>query len=175
MKYYVVLAEEQKEFLSVLYSEDDASALVMKEGLDGYIEHEILDSYCNFLISYIELELYKKFKVSSSHEIAMDKKRVEVMRIEKNCFYMPLNMKLECLIDIACHTDYNWMDKEKVIAKAYALSEPELILKQEKKDRSFGIKSFSDISIKENKDSNDVIKKRTEKVSITVNTEFEDF
>lgn len=172
MKYYVVLAEEQKEFLSSLYSEDAASALVMKGSLDGYIEHELLDDYCSFLISYIELELYKNFKKTSSHEIAMDKKKSEVNRIERNCHYMPLNLKLECLIDIACHTDYNWMDKEKIIQKAYALDDKEIALKEEKKERSFGIKTFNDI---DSKDASDVIRKKREKVSIPIIIEIEDF
>lgn len=160
MQYYLYLSIPQKQFLSnILDIElsdcvekfsnmlDDSEILEINDLL---YDHLYLENYKTFLKNQqnnLDLESLSPFqykqKCQQIKELAKLKADNEKKRIQLNNKFMSPNIEFETLIDIACHTDYEWIDNTKIIVRSKSLTIVELEAKKIEDLKSFSIKPIT--------------------------------
>lgn len=161
--YFVYFSEEQKLFLSNLL--EDPTIIPT---FNDYIEESSLQEYLDILLSYLEREKFRKDLAhrqtqyastnSDTHtpfqkqealrkikQISRDVTTREIERIKSNILFMPINNKLETIMDICCHSNLEWIDHTS-LAKSKKESPEEIQLKEIRKTKSFGKKTLGNIS-----------------------------
>lgn len=171
MKYFVYLAQEQKEFIANLLEPN--STTEQKEIINKFQDHideEELEEMEELIIAHIYREKFLRTKnqklktlamtiedlkknnpnASSSYQIKHEEQKIlstvetiskqEINRIKQSIQLLPINHKLETLMDICCHTDYEWINKIKIHHNNSSLNEQEAQAAQEKKAKSFSKK-----------------------------------
>jgi hypothetical protein len=164
MKYFVNLSSQQKQFLAREYCgnyegvEECAEYKRIIDSFDDSIESSELQEYFLFLLDYIYLDLFKTEKkkaeeLNKQFGYPINKENIkasvikEHRRIKANTDYMPINTSIETLMDIICHTSYEWMDVEKIFTRKSVWSDQEIERNEAKKALSFAKKIIKPKSI----------------------------
>lgn len=157
MKYYIFISSEQKKFLS-----DTLDIENIQEKLDSMIDDSEILELNELLYDHLYLENFHTFfnnnkleieenlssfqkhqKLSQARDLAKVKAENELKRIKMNNRFMSPNIELETLLDLACHTDYEWIHTAKMHNRVKSFSIAEIENKKLEDLKSFSQKPIS--------------------------------
>lgn len=164
MKYFCYLHPLQKEFIADLI--EDTSII---EQFNDYIEEEPLLEIESLLIAHLYREKFRKEKERkmnsfhlnkqdearqmSTYQLKIEEEKIknmaaaiaqaEIKRIEHNIKFMPINQKIETIMDTLCHQSLDWMDENLNKNKTTSLSPQDVKINKQKIAKSFSKKSLN--------------------------------